>query len=66
VFEFEEDCDWAILEYRDALVFNHSLRRINGNRLRANNPLLTAEEYRKGIVDTLRQYNKGFLDERDR
>ena len=30
VYEFEEDCDWAILEYRDELVRRHALKRING------------------------------------
>ena len=73
VFEFEEDCDWAILEYNDPLLREFSLTRINRNRAEAEKPprnscvpQLTAEEYwRDHIIKTMRMYAKSLLKDED-
>ena len=61
VFEFEEDCDWAVLEYFDPKARAHSMKRRNGNLERAGEPPETEEKYMEGIIQTLKQYRPGVL-----
>ena len=67
VFEFEEDCDWAIIEYRDPLLRAHSFNRVNANRARDNRPPMTEQEFMQDIIiSSLNRWNKSFLDAKDR
>ena len=66
VYEFEEDCDWAILEYRDELVRRHALKRINGYPANQNKPQRTEAEYlAESILPCLRRYNPTMLRAED-
>lgn len=63
VYEFEEDCDWAILEYRDEQVRQHALGEKNSRRNDHGQPRQTDQEYLANtIVPCLRGYNALVLD----
>jgi hypothetical protein len=66
VFEFEEDCDWAILEYRDDKLRAYSLTKINQSRQVAKLPPYTDEQYRQDIIKTMQRYTPSLLNEEDR
>lgn len=54
VYQFEEDCDWAVLEYFDETVLEDSRKK--------NDVKLSKEEYKeKYIIPTLQAYNKECL-----
>lgn len=59
VFEFEEDCDWAILEYHDPKVRNHSLARLNRPK-----STVSEVEYMKIVVATLKHYAPWVLEQK--
>ncbi len=62
VYEFEEDCDWTILEYRDELVRRHALTKRNGWRAERGEPPRTEEEYlAKCILPCLQHWNPTML-----
>jgi hypothetical protein len=64
VYEFEEDCDWAILEYHDALVRQHALKRHNDRRIELGKPAYSGADYLTDIViPCLRQWNAWVLPE---
>jgi hypothetical protein len=67
VYEFEEDCDWAILEYHDELVRRHSIKTHNERRAERGEPALTEEQYvQESILPTLRQCNAWTLREAEK
>ena len=45
VYEFEEDCNWALLEYHDELARQHAMTRRNGWRAEQGEPPQTETEY---------------------
>ena len=58
VYEFEEDCDWAILEYQDALVRQHALQKFNKRHAELGKPTYSEAEYTaKFIMPNLTRYN---------
>ena len=60
VYEFEEDCDWAILEYQDELARRHALKKYNARRLGHD---ITESAYIANIlVPCLRGWNGWVLD----
>jgi len=62
VYEFEEDCDWAILEYRDELVRRHALARCNGWRAERGEPARTEAEYlAECVMPCLQRWNPAML-----
>jgi hypothetical protein len=62
VYEFEEDCDWAILEYRDELVRRHALAKRNGWRAERGEPPRTEAEYlAECILPCLQRWNPTML-----
>jgi hypothetical protein len=62
VYEFEEDCDWAILEYRDEMVRRHALAKRNGWRAERGEPPRTEAEYlAECILPCLQRWNPTML-----
>lgn len=61
VYEFEEDCDWALLVYQDPKVLEAEVARYN-----KQGHVITAEEFlRENVLPTLRHYNKWVLKPED-
>ena len=63
VYEFEEDCDWALLEYRDELVRRHALKKRNGWRADQGEPPRTETEYMtESILPCIQRWNPLFQE----
>jgi hypothetical protein len=60
VYEFEEDCDWAILEYSDPKV--QEFMRNRHNAWEHVSPK-SQEEWMEMILQTLRSWNPSFIQE---
>lgn len=58
VHEFEEDCNWAILEWLDEGV--REWARTRHNQMRPENPI-SAHEYLSRIRDSIARYNPRFI-----
>ena len=64
VYEFEEDCDWAILEYRDDLVRQHALIQQNHRRNEHGEPpILDGDYIVQTILPCLKRWNPTLLAE---
>jgi len=61
-YEFEEDCDWAILEYQDPQVLQWALASSNKRRMELGEPERTVADYVESIRATLRMYNPWLLE----
>jgi hypothetical protein len=58
VYEFEEDCNWAILEYQDETLRRHALGLYNARRTDAGKDAITEAEYMDTMVlPCLRRWN---------
>jgi hypothetical protein len=63
VYEFEEDCDWALLEQRDELVRRHALKKRNGWRAERSEPTLTEAQYTaESILPCIQRWNPSFQE----
>jgi len=62
VYEFEEDCDWAVLEYRDELIRRHAVKKYNSWRAKRGEPPRTEAEYLADcILPCLQRWNPTML-----
>ena len=58
VYEFEEDCNWAILEYHDELVRSYRLSQVNETRKSRGEDPFSDEEYLKlRVIPCLERWN---------
>jgi hypothetical protein len=63
IYEFEEDCDWALLEQRDELVRRHALKKRNGWRAERSEPTLTEAQYTaESILPCIQRWNPSFQE----
>lgn len=63
VYEFEEDCDWAILEYHDETVRQYALKRVNENRVNMGEPAWTSAKYLdQCVIPCLQRWSPTFAE----
>ena len=62
-YEFEEDCAWAILVYKDSALQNADYERYVRNSLAARRIPKTREDFMQGIMRTLHSYFPAILRE---
>jgi hypothetical protein len=62
VYEFEEDCDWAILEYRDELVRQAALKDRNRRCKELDKPVIGPLSYLETLTACLREWNAWTLE----
>ena len=63
VYEFEEDCDWALLEQRDELVRRHALKQYNDRRADHGKPSLTEAQYMaENVLPCVQRRNPSFQE----
>jgi hypothetical protein len=58
IYEFEEDCNWAILEFQDETLRRHALGLYNARRIDAGKDAATESQYMETVIlPCLRQWN---------